>query len=198
MVNLSTNVVENIRVQEGKFFTKWRINLEAITRMLKIIWRSGGSFDIRDLGTNTFMLFFYDKDDPKHILMQGPWSFDKYNGLFHLGEAAIVEDTRFDTRSFWVQICGLQIRCLKCKNAEVIGSTLGKVEYIEESTKGDCRGCCMRIQINIDITQPLCKGRLVNMGGPKPQWISFKYKCMPIFCYWCGVMNHDQKERSYG
>ena len=103
-----------------------------------------------------------------------------------------MEDARFDTTSFWVQICGLQIRCMKRENAEVIGSTLGKVEYIEESAKGDCRGRCMRIWININITQPLCKGRLVNMGGPKPQWISFKYECMLIFYYWCGVMNHDQ------
>ena len=67
-----------------------------------------GSFDIRNLGNNTVMLLFDNEDDPKRILMQGPWSFDKYIvGLFHLGEAAIVEDTRFDTTSFWVQICGL-------------------------------------------------------------------------------------------
>ena len=47
------------------------------------------------------MLLFDDEDDPKHILMQGPWSFNKYMvGLFHPGEATIVEDTRFDTTSF--------------------------------------------------------------------------------------------------
>ena len=79
----------------GKFFTKRRINLEAITRMLKIIWRSRGSFDICDLGNNIVMLLFDDKDDSKCI-------FDKYNGLFHLGEVATVEGTRFDTTSFWV------------------------------------------------------------------------------------------------
>ena len=72
---------------------------------------------------------------------------------------------------------------MKRENVEAIGSTLGKVEYIEESAKGDCHGRCI-----------LCKGWLVNMGGPKPQWILFKYECMSIFCYWCGVMNHDEKE----
>ena len=187
MVKLSTNVVENSRVQVAKFFTKQRINLEAITRTLKIMWGSGRSFDIRDLGNNIVMLLFDDKDDSKCI-------FDKYNGLFHLGEVATVEGTRFDTTSFWVQICGLQIRCMKRENVEAIGSTLGKVEYIEESTKGDCHGRCIHVRININITQPLCKGWLVNMGGPKPQWILFKYECMSIFCYWCRVMNHDEKE----
>ena len=88
------------------------------------------------------MLLFDDEDDPKRILMQGPWSFDKYNGLFHLGEATTVEDTRFDTTSFQVQ-CWLQIRCMKRENAEAIGSTLGRVEYVEKSAKGNRRGHCI-------------------------------------------------------
>ena len=83
---------------------------------------------------------------------------------------------------------------MKRENAEAIGSTLGKVEYVEESAKGGCRGRCIRVRININITQPSCKGRLVNMGGPKPQWIEFKYDYMLIFFYWCGVMNHDETE----
>ena len=80
------------------------------------------------------------------------------------------------------------------ENAEAIGSILGKVEFVEESAKVDCRRLCIRVRININIMQKLCKGQLVNIGGPKPQWISFKYECMPIFHYWCGVMNHDEKE----
>ena len=76
--------------------------------MLRIMWWFGESFDIRDLGNNTVMLLFADEDVLKCIHMQGPWSFDIYMvGLFHLGEAAIVEDTRFDTTCFWVHIHGL-------------------------------------------------------------------------------------------
>ena len=56
------------------------------------MWRSGGSFDIRNLGNNTVMLLFDNEDDPKRILMQGPWSFNKYMvGLFHPGAAATME-----------------------------------------------------------------------------------------------------------
>ena len=69
MANLSTNIAENSRVLVAMFFTKWRINLEAITRTLKMIWRSGRSFDIRNLGNNIVMLLFDDEDDPKRILM---------------------------------------------------------------------------------------------------------------------------------
>ena len=46
------------------------------------------------------MLLFDDEDDPKRILMQGPWSFVKNCGLFHPSEATTVEDVRFNTASF--------------------------------------------------------------------------------------------------
>ena len=103
MGNLSTNVVENSRVLVAKFFTKWRISLETITRTLKMMWKSERSFGICDLGNHIVMLLFDDEDDPKRILIQGPRSFDKFMvGLFHPGEVATVEDTMFDTASFWV------------------------------------------------------------------------------------------------
>ena len=71
--------------------------MEAITRTLEIMWGSGDVLIYATLGTiyNIVMLLFDDEDDLKCI-------FDKYNGLFHLGEVATVEDTRFDTTSFWV------------------------------------------------------------------------------------------------
>uniref|UniRef100_A0A7N2KZP8 DUF4283 domain-containing protein n=1 Tax=Quercus lobata TaxID=97700 RepID=A0A7N2KZP8_QUELO len=92
------------------------------------------------------MILFEDEDDPKRIIMQGPWSFDKYLiGLFQLGELATVDDAKFDTASFLVQIHGLQIRRMTRENAEAIAETLGRVECVEELEKGDCCGRCMRV-----------------------------------------------------
>ena len=107
-VNLASNVVENGENMVAKFFAKLRINLEGFMRMLRIMLRFGESFDIRDLGNNAVMLFFVDENVLNCMHMQGPWSFDICTvGWFHLGEAAIVEGTTFDTTSFWVHIHGL-------------------------------------------------------------------------------------------
>ena len=57
---------------------------------------------------------------------------------------------------------------MRKQNAEAIRKTLGIVEDINVSATGDCRGKCIRVRINIDITQPLCRGRMVNIGGPQP------------------------------
>ncbi|KAK7834205.1 hypothetical protein CFP56_024849 [Quercus suber] len=32
------------------------------------------------------------------------------------------------------------------------------------------------------------------MGNSEPLWISIQYENMPIFCYWCGLLNHDEKD----
>lgn len=103
-----------------------------------------------------------------------------------------MDDATFDTASFWIQIHDLPLSRMNKHNAIAIGSTLGKVEQVDASPNGDCCGSYLRFRINISITQPLCRGRYINLGDPKPHWISLQYERMPIFCYWCGFMNHDE------
>ena len=169
--------------------------MEAITCTLRSMWRSDGAFEIRDLGSNTALLLFDDEADVNLILMQGPCSFDKYLiSLYKPGDDASMDDASFNRASFWVQIHGLPIRRMSKVTAEDIGRTLGIVEHVDNSSSGDCRGKCIRVRVNIDITQPLCRGRMVNLGGQKPQRISFQYESLPIFCYWCGLLNHDKED----
>ena len=35
---------------------------------------------------------------------------------------------------------------------------------------------------------------MVNIGEAEPQWVAFQYEKLPIFSYWCGVLNHDEKD----
>ena len=100
LVTPDTNNTNN-RVLVAKFFTKRRPNMDAITQTLRSMWRSGGNFEIRELGANTVLLLFDDETNVNRILLQGPWTFDKYLiGLFKPGEEASIEDARFDRASF--------------------------------------------------------------------------------------------------
>ena len=133
LVTPDTNNTNN-RVLVAKFFTKRRPNMDAITRTLRSMWRSGGNFEIKDLGANTVLLLLDDEMDINCILLQGPWTFDKYLiGLFKPGEEASVEDAKFDRASFWVQIHGLQLRCMRKENIKAIGKMLGTVEDVDVS-----------------------------------------------------------------
>ena len=55
-------------------------------------------------------------------------------------------------------------------------------------------GSFLHIQVSIDLTLPLCRGRLVSLNKDKQVWVSFKYERLPNICYWCGRLTHDDKD----
>ena len=77
---------------------------------------------------------------------------------------------------------------------EKIAGTLGKVEHVEDLDEGSNRGNFMRACIILDVDQPLCRGRKVWLEGARDHWVSFKFKQLPNFCYWCGQVNHGDRD----
>lgn len=182
-------------VLAGKFCTKRRVNLELVARVLKMAWRTEKNFEVYDMGENMALFHFSLKEDLDKVLLLGPWSFDKYLLILHkLEEGEAVTKVRFDKASFWVQIHGLPTM-FQTKNAGLlINGTLGKVEKVDVDDKGFYMGGHMRIRVSMDISVPLCHERLVRLGRPSPTWVDFKYERMPIFCYWCGKVDHDERD----
>ena len=71
---------------------------------------------------------------------------------------------------------------------------MGKVEKVDVGDKGFSLGCYLRIRVTLDISQPLSRGRIVRIGSSNSRWVEFKYERLPVFCYLCGKMDHDEKE----
>ena len=67
----------------GKFYTKRRVNLESVARVLKSVWKTEANFEVSDLGENKVMFLFQKKDDMDRVLFLCPWSFDKYLLVLH-------------------------------------------------------------------------------------------------------------------
>ena len=67
--------------------------------------------------------------------------------------------------SFWVQIHDLPVKLMKKAVCKKIGRTLGKVEQGEDVDEGRTKGNFMQVRVNIDIRQPLCRGRKIGVGG---------------------------------
>ena len=70
----------------------------------------------------------------------------------------------------------------------------GDVEKVDVDKKGFCLGEYLRIRVSLDLTQPLCRGRRVRIGDTVTKWVDFKYERLPIFCYWCGKVDHDERD----
>ena len=147
------------------------------------------------MGENRVLLLFQEKEYLDRVLLQGPWSFDKYILLLHkleVGES--ISTLTFKDATFWVQIHGLPTLSQTREAGLRIGRSLGKVEKVDVGDKGFSMGCYLRIRVTLDISQSLSRGRIVRSGGSNSWWVEFKYERLPVFCYLCGRLDHDEKE----
>ena len=182
-------------VLAGKFLSKRRINLEAVVKALKPTWKTTENFEIQDVGDNTTLFLFQNEEDMNRVLWASPWSFDKYLLVLQkLGKGDFVSSLSFDKTSFWIQIHGLPLRMQTTKVAKKITDSMGVIKKVDVGPMGFSVGKYLRLRLTIDISKPLCRGRVVRMGGNEKGWVDFPYKRLPIFCYWCGKLDHDDRD----
>ncbi|KAL0000809.1 hypothetical protein SO802_014590 [Lithocarpus litseifolius] len=180
----------------AKFLTRRALNIEAIGRTLKPLWKIQNGFEIRDVG-NHIILFVFDNDsDAERILATEPWTYDKHLILLSCYDGSgPIWSIRFHSVKFWVQLHGLPINRLNEKTAYEIGRSLGEVSsaaQVGELFGGDF----LRIRVGVNVTRPLNRGRKVFLGKDGEVWVTFRYEKMPNFCYWCGMVSHEAKECS--
>jgi hypothetical protein len=182
----------------AKFLTRRNINIEAVARTFKPLWRADKGFTIRDMGDNKALFTFKEETDLERVLQNGPWAYDRSLVVCQRVEDNIpIKEIPFTHILFWVQIHDLPVLSLSTEVSETIGQTLGSVEQAPESIEDNGGGPWMRVRVTIDITKPLCRGRKITLEDSSERWISFKYERLPNFCYWCGKVDHGDKDCSY-
>ena len=48
--------------------------------------------------------------------------------------------------------------------------------------------------VRVDISLPLCRGRVLSIEDGDDHWVTFKYERLPNICYWCGCLDHSEKD----
>lgn len=86
---------------------------------------------------------------------------------------------------------GIPVKFMTTTVAESLCETVGQVQ--KQSQTEECGGF-MRVRVLVDVTQPLCRGRVISLDDDKDLWVSFKYERLPIICYWCGRLNHNDRD----
>ncbi|KAL0011650.1 hypothetical protein SO802_006758 [Lithocarpus litseifolius] len=79
---LSLSKSKNLRSKEfvlaAKFLTKKALNMEAIGRTLKPLWRAKKDFKVHEAGDHILLFVFELKIDTERVLANEPWTFDKH------------------------------------------------------------------------------------------------------------------------
>ena len=153
-------------------------------KALKPIWKTTENFEVQDAGDNTTLFLFQKEEDMNRVLWASLWSFDKYLLVLHkFGKGDVVSTLSFDRTPFWTKLHGLPMRKQTKEVAEKIAGPIGMIEKVDVGSKGFSMGKYLRIRVTIDISKPLCRGRVVRMGALEKGWVDFRYERLPIFCY---------------
>lgn len=92
-----------------------------------------------------------------------------------------------------MQVHDIPTQYLSREVAEKLYEAAGIVNKESSLVEVD-RGSVMRIRVRVDITLPLCRGRVFKLGNRSKGWVSFKYERLPNVCYWCGRLNHVDRD----
>lgn len=55
-------------------------------------------------------------------------------------------------------------------------------------------GSIFCVRMVVDITLPLCRGRVITLPNGNKSWVQFKYEHLLSICYWCGHLDPDNKD----
>ena len=66
------------KVFAAKFFIHRVLNMEAIARMFKPLWRTKKGFEVKDMGNRIVLFMFAEEFDIGKVLTGESWSCDKH------------------------------------------------------------------------------------------------------------------------
>ena len=93
----------------------------------------------------------------------------------------------------WVQVHDIPIPFLNRGVAEDLCNAAGEVCKDTKLSEME-GGHYFRVKTTMDVTIPLCRGQKISLENGETGWVSFKYERLPIICYWCGCLDHADKD----
>ena len=111
----------------------------------------------------------------------------------HYASDSSVQEIKFDKVPYWVQVHNIPVSFLTRKVAESLCEIVGDIQKSIGVVDED-GGTFFWVRVVIDINLPLCRGRVITMLKGDKAWINFKYEPLPSICYWCGCLDHDDRD----
>ncbi|KAH7843947.1 hypothetical protein Vadar_022719 [Vaccinium darrowii] len=75
-----------------------------------------------------------------------------------------------------------------------IGKRIGSVLEVSKVSETGEWGRYVRLRIKIPLDQPIRRGGNVVLGVGERCWVDYKYERLPIFCYYCGMLDHECRD----
>ena len=102
-VDLADTLQQPEHILAAKFLTSHVLNMDAVARTFKPLWKTKQSFTVQDLGGNKVAFVFENAMDLERVLVNEPWTYDKFLVVFQRVQGdEPIQDSMFSHTSFWV------------------------------------------------------------------------------------------------
>ena len=129
------------------------------------------------------------------VLDKSPWSFDRRLILLKQFKGDLRPgDVSFQYSPFWIRVFNIPIKSMNSCVGTRIANEIGVPILVDAPKNGLAWGLFLRIRVDIDITKPLMRGKMIQIEGAEKVWVFFKYERLPTFCYRCGILGHQDRE----
>ena len=178
----------------GHLLTDGNQNQRALKNTMRSTWKMGSDLQIMDMGNNVLRFKFGSEYQLKWVEQNGPWNFD--NNLLLLcrwRRGLSAANIKFTHSPFWVQIWGLPFELMSEEVGRKLGNSIGRFIEMDRQARQSEQAKFMRIRVDLQLDKPLRRGGRVAIVVGEKCWVSFRYERLPVFCFQCGKLGHDEK-----
>ncbi|XP_048502879.1 uncharacterized protein LOC125498670 [Beta vulgaris subsp. vulgaris] len=133
-----------------------KIGYMSLIKRLKRKWELKGGLTLTDIGHDFFIARFFCLDDYNFVPTQGPWMLDdNYLTIRKWVPNFVPDDAPMRFLTAWVRIPHLAVEYFDKEFPCKIGSKIGKVMRIDQTTALAQRGQFTRLSIELDLSKTL-------------------------------------------
>ncbi|KAF4373639.1 hypothetical protein F8388_025333 [Cannabis sativa] len=174
--NAEEETLDYSKVVFGRSLSNKAVNKGGLKRFFEAKWQNNAGVKVEDYNDGIFILTFDRQSVKSRVLRGQPWYFSGLNQI-------TVEN--FKHVPIWVQVFGIPLHRINKSLGMEIASHLG--QFLEFHNKRTF----MRIRVLWESSKPLEKGmNFESENGKISMSISFRYERISKFCYYCGCLDH--------
>uniref|UniRef100_A0A803NSP5 CCHC-type domain-containing protein n=1 Tax=Cannabis sativa TaxID=3483 RepID=A0A803NSP5_CANSA len=178
----------------GKFFAKRKVGNGKLRSILSQMWNVSPGWSMQEIHPKIFIFRFSKESDALKVLEKGPWS--PCGGFLLL--TTMPSDGKWSFAdlehvNIWVRALGVPYRFFSDDNVIKIANRVGSFVLADKvRSNGVIRSNFLRFRVSLDLAKPLLAGVGLDDEDGKKVWSYFKCEWLPLVCYKCGVIGHEE------
>ena len=89
----------------------------------------------------------------------------------------------FSMVSLWIWVFNIPIKSMNATVGNYIANEIGVPLLVDAPKSGLAWGPFLRIRVDVDISKPLMRGKMIQIEDMEKGWVYFKYERLPIYYY---------------